>query len=87
MNLFGKDHIRKFRMLCVVGILALTMAACGKNGGSGDDIIIIENKEERVVDLFSPMEKQKRMWKMLREAQQIRQSCWQKRNLESRLDM
>jgi len=55
MNLFGKDHIRKFRMLCVVGILALTMAACGKNGGSGDDIIIIENKEERVVDLFSPM--------------------------------
>lgn len=57
MNLFGKDHIRKFRMLCVVGILALTMAACGKNGGSGDDIIIIENKEERVVDLFSPMEK------------------------------
>lgn len=57
MNLFGKDHIRKFRMLCVVGILALTMAACGKNGGSGDDIIIIENKEERVVDMFSPMEK------------------------------
>ncbi len=57
MNLFGKDHIRKFRMLCVVGILALTMAACGKNGGSGDYIIIIENKEERVVDLFSPMEK------------------------------
>lgn len=57
MNLFGKDYIRKFRMLCVVGILALTMAACGKNGGSGDDIIIIENKEERVVDLFSPMEK------------------------------
>lgn len=57
MNLFGKDHIRKFRMLCVVCILALTMAACGKNGGSGDDIIIIENKEERVVDLFSPMEK------------------------------
>ena len=57
MNLFGKEHIRKFRMLCVVGILALTMAACGKNGGSGDDIIIIENKEERVVDLFSPMEK------------------------------
>lgn len=57
MDLFRKDHIRAFRMLCVVGILALTMAACGKNGGSGDDIIIIENKEERVVDLFSPMEK------------------------------
>lgn len=57
MDLFRKDHIRKFRVLCIMGILTLTMAGCGKSGGSDDDIVIIENKEERVVNLFSPMEK------------------------------
>lgn len=57
MHLFIKKHIRKIQMMCVVSIAVLTVAACGADGKQDNDLIIIEDKEERVVNLFSPMEK------------------------------
>lgn len=57
MHLFIKKNIRKIQMMCVVSIAVLTVAACGADGKQDNDLIIIEDKEERVVNLFSPMEK------------------------------
>lgn len=57
MHLIIKKHIRKIQMMCVVSIAVLTVAACGADGKQDNDLIIIEDKEERVVNLFSPMEK------------------------------
>lgn len=57
MHLFIKKHIRKIQMMCVVSIAVLTVAACGADGKQDNELIIIEDKEERVVNLFSPMEK------------------------------
>lgn len=57
MHLFIKKHIRKIQMMCVVSIMVFTVAACGADGKPDNNLIIIEDKEERVVNLFSPMEK------------------------------
>ena len=37
-------------------ITAMTLGACGM-GISGDDVIISEKEDEKIVNLFSPMEK------------------------------
>lgn len=57
MHLFIKKHIRKIQMMCVVSIMVFIVAACGADGNPDNNLIIIEDKEERVVNLFSPMEK------------------------------
>lgn len=33
------------------------IAACGKGSGAGNDLIVVENEEKQIVNLFSPMEK------------------------------
>ena len=47
----------KLGLLCIVGAAALFVAACGENGGAGNNLIVVEDNEKREVNLFSPMEK------------------------------
>lgn len=57
MYFFRRVDIRKAKMICIAGMAALAMAACSAKGGSDNNLIIIENEEKRIVELFSPMEK------------------------------
>lgn len=43
--------------MCMAGIAVLTIAACGENGGSSNNVIVVEKDNKRIVNLFSPMEK------------------------------
>lgn len=52
-----KSDFRKLALLCFVGAVAFSVAACGGKGGSDDNVIIVEDEKEREVYLFSPMEK------------------------------
>lgn len=49
--------MKKTKTVCMIGIAALIIAACGKGSGAGNDLIVVENEEKKVVNLFSPMEK------------------------------
>lgn len=53
MCFFRRVDIRKAGMICIAGMVALAAAACGTD----NNLIIVENEEKRVVELFSPMEK------------------------------
>lgn len=53
-----KWQIKKMTALCLAGMTALTLSACG--GDSPDSRLkTFEKEEERTVTLFSPMEKTK----------------------------
>lgn len=51
------SRFKKLGLLCLVGAMAFSVAACGEKGSAGKNVIVVENEEEREVDLFSPMEK------------------------------
>lgn len=53
MCFFRRVDIKKAGMLCIVGMAALAMTACRTD----NNLIVVENEEKRVVELFSPMEK------------------------------
>lgn len=53
----GKQGIRGLSAACLVGVMVFLLATCGRKGDSGSNLIISEEKEERIVNLFSPMEK------------------------------
>lgn len=44
-------------MLCLVGMTALMLTACGEQKKADDSVMTFEKESERVVTLFSPMEK------------------------------
>lgn len=48
---------RKVLLACLAGMGILSIAACGGKGSSGNKVIISENGEDKVVNLFGPMEK------------------------------
>lgn len=51
---------RKWKTVALAAALAgaaLLVPACGKNGGPGQDVIVSESDEEKIVNFFSPMEK------------------------------
>lgn len=48
---------RKLGLLCLGGAVAFSIAACGEKGSADKNVIVVENEEERQVNLFSPMEK------------------------------
>ncbi len=50
-------NIKRLGIMCIAGIAVFTMAACGVKGGSDTELIVVEKNDERVVNLFSPMEK------------------------------
>lgn len=51
-----KRKIRKLAALCLIGTTVLTLTACGGNKSDGR-LTTFEEEEERIVTLFSPMEK------------------------------
>ena len=52
-----KGSIRKSFLACLAGAGILLIAGCGNNSESGNRIMISEEGEEKVVNLFGPMEK------------------------------
>lgn len=57
MRVFGRSNTRKAGIICMIGIVAFTIAACGNKDGADNDLIVIEDEEKKIVNLFSPMEK------------------------------
>lgn len=57
MKSFNRVNLRKAGIICIAGMMVLTMAACGDKGSSGNNLIVVEDEDKRVVNLFSPMEK------------------------------
>ena len=53
MCFFRRVNIRKAGTICIAVMAALSMAACRTD----NHLIVVENEEKRVVELFSPMEK------------------------------
>lgn len=49
--------MRKIIVHSLAGLAALLLAACGDSALPNDDVITFEKESERVVTLFSPMEK------------------------------
>lgn len=48
---------RKGGLLCLAGIVVFSITACGGKSGSDNNLIVVEDKANREVSLFSPMEK------------------------------
>ena len=48
--------VRRWAAACLAGLMLLPLASCGKNGSS-PNVLPPKDEEERVVNLFSPMEK------------------------------
>lgn len=57
MNFFSRVNLRKCVSVCIAGMAVLTMVACGDKEGSDNNLIVMEDEEKKVVNLFSPMEK------------------------------
>lgn len=57
MKFFYRVNLRKMGIACIAGMTVLTMAACGDRGKSSNNLIVVEDEDKRVVNLFSPMEK------------------------------
>ncbi len=50
-------NVKKITIACLAGIVAFTMIACSKGEESENHMIISQDNKEKVVSLFSPMEK------------------------------
>lgn len=48
---------KNLTMFCLVGMTALMLTACGEQKKADDNVMTFEKESERVVTLFSPMEK------------------------------
>lgn len=57
MNKNMKNNIVKFTAVSLAGMAMFVMAACGEKKSEGQNMIVLEEGEERTVNLFSPMEK------------------------------
>lgn len=53
----GKKGAMKLAVICLTGIAVVTMTACGGKNESGVNLVKTEENNEKVVNLFSPMEK------------------------------
>lgn len=57
MNFMNSVNLRKMGIICIAGLAVLSMTACGDKGGLDNNLIVVEDEDKRVVNLFSPMEK------------------------------
>ncbi len=57
MSFRKESGFGKLTLLCIAGIAAFVLAACGEKGGTNSNLIVVEEKEKREIYLFSPMEK------------------------------
>lgn len=53
----GKSGIIKLAAVCLTGMVVITMAACGEKNESSVNLIKQEEINDKIVNLFSPMEK------------------------------
>ena len=54
----GKKH-RHWKIVLLAGMAVLGMTGCGKNKDAGENLIVTETRDDKIVNLFSPMEKTK----------------------------
>lgn len=52
-----KKNVTKLVMGCLIGLTAVSIAACGGSQNSKNDLIISEDVTKKIVNLYSPMEK------------------------------
>ena len=52
-----KGYIKKSAVFCIAGIAAAAMAACGGEEDLSKNLVQFEDKNEHIVNMFSPMEK------------------------------
>ncbi len=55
--MFLRSNSSKRGLLCIIVLMMFSVTACGKKNGLGNDLIVVEDEEEKIVNLFSPMEK------------------------------
>ncbi|NBH14089.1 extracellular solute-binding protein [Lachnospiraceae bacterium] len=57
MKKVRKNTFKRITTVCLATIAALTLAACGSRQDPGKNLLEAEEEDERIVNLFSPMEK------------------------------
>ena len=57
MGTYFKQMFRRTIAACLTGVIICTMAACGENGKKGKNLVSSDEKNEKIVNLFGPMEK------------------------------
>ncbi|MEY8390281.1 extracellular solute-binding protein [Lachnospiraceae bacterium 45-W7] len=57
MKKVRKNTFKRITAVCLATIAALTLAACGSRQDPGKNLLEAEEEDERIVNLFSPMEK------------------------------
>lgn len=57
MKFLCRMKVKKWGVAGLAGMTAFLMTACGGSGGSDTKLIVVENEDKQVVNLFSPMEK------------------------------
>ncbi len=75
-----KSGFKKWGLLCLAGITAFSISACGGIDRSDNKLIVVEDKKDREVSLFSPMEKTEANVEMWQEARQTRRLCWRRKS-------
>lgn len=54
-----KGKLSKLSAACMAGIMALTLAACGSNANTGENLVTNDEEARKIINLFGPMEKSK----------------------------
>ncbi len=54
-----RNKWKKSAAFCIAALTVLSLTACGDGNSSGDNVITFDRENERIVTLFSPMEKTK----------------------------
>ena len=75
-----KNSIKKIVMACLTGIMIISTASCSGEVEPSANLVEQEEENERVVTLFSPMEKRNQMLTMLQETHRKKQSGWQRKS-------
>lgn len=57
MKFLCRMKVKKWGVAGLAGMTAFLMTACGGSGGADTKLIVVENEDKQVVNLFSPMEK------------------------------
>lgn len=57
MNMKWKRGMGKAVAVCLAGAAALMLVSCGNKEESGVNLVVSEDENERIVNMFSPMEK------------------------------
>lgn len=59
MKINKKEILHKLTSACIICTMTLTLAACGSNTDIGENLVSNDDTENKVINLFGPMEKSK----------------------------